>query len=1665
MLVLFLIISVFNTGRLFAQTNFYTDYQQQQSYYDSLIQIRGADSMQGTGYNQYKRWFRYWAPKLLPDNDYDVYHQGLLYQAATYSPPESNASPNQLWKLIGPNDTPIEMAFSGVGTGQIHYIYIDPHDQTGHTKFACSPVGGLFRSTDNGETWVNAGTDKGLSKSGVSSVVVSSIEPTMWFVTTGNGESFKNDVIWQRSIGLYRTWNSGSTWERMLIDTTRLIQNMRKVIEVESQGGFSLIVTTTEGLYRIDDAHLPEYRSSQLISGEFYDIEVDIKDPSVLFASGSNSTGLYKIDLNSNSSTLILNPDTIFIADTVQYPKTRRLSIEQSPADSGFLYVMYSVRHGNYSYLYRYDKDSSSWTKKGKLNSDFNGYARKLGWTVRKTLREDSLLTVFGQDAFRLHIYNDSLSYYHTDTAKSAIPEFIQTGDEVHDDFHYLMIEGNDEVIWAGTDGGVYKGTFTNDTTINWEVKNKGLGVTTVEHIDVKYEPETRRTLVTSGQFDCGSNTYESNDEINWTITHRLGGDGYQSSIENFNDYYLSHQYVVSRFQNDIENKLNQSDVKDCLTGDTFNSYLNHDTYYSRNGTTLYGAGSQGVVKYSNSKWSEWSKFHDDTEYPEMGCDSSGVWRIISNSNGVKYASTFGSTKPESYHFYHRVYMQDTENINNWVLVKNQPDTTKWIGSLHFGGYQDDLYVGMGGKIYLVENTKSDQPEWTLLNYNLPNNDSNIQINSIEREVGRLWIATDRGVFYLDEGQSSWVDYTENLPNTEVTDIKVKNDRVYVGTYGRGVWFASAPDCFADIAAIEIVGANNNVGPFETKTYLNNIKIPSDSIYTVEGTLFMGADCKIIVEPRGKLIVNGGTITKACPDLWKGIEVWGTASQSQDTLFQGLAELKNGAQLEYAAIAIDCGKSIGYDTAFIYDDTYNGGMVYADDAIFYDNLKAVKMGVYPLEYQIKKFDSKSYFKNCNFTYTDDIYRFGQRPYEMVILSRIDGVRFEGCDWFKNTPEHTGYNRVTGIVATSAAIKVMPFTGFGTPDSCSFTDFDYGIRSYDFYQKGVSTLIEYSKFEGNYIGITLSANDFAQVTHNSFNVKAENDPAVQNCGMYLSTCSGYKVEENEFFTTLSSPSGADSIAGLVVSYSGPEDNQIYNNVFHDLPYATIAQGVNRSPNGQSGLVIKCNDYTNNYQDIAVTPEADPWYDFGVKKDQGLPGDAVEDPAGNTFSWMDNGNDYSDFNNENFFFYYYHHDQGWPPTTVRPIDYTSITITPHSQQGNFYNKLDACPSNSGESSSGVLKSNISTNNYSADSVEAELVNLVDDGNTATMNLDVQTSYPAETMEVRQELLDASPYLSDTVMVSAVEKESVLPNSIITEVLVSNPQSAKSDKVLDKLDERVQPPSNNQMARIHANDTVLGDKQLKEALITGYRGKAAQNAYDLVRLHMNDSTGSNKTDSILYTLNYVNTLASYYSKAFLYLIEGDSINVITTLTDVESDFELTENQEDEHDYYSDYFNLLLYQRSIGKTYTDLDSSQLVTLNDIIDNTYGKVGSYARNLSYATKGIFHHERIMFPDNTEKSEKVEWELTNEGEKENTYFKLYPNPAREYISIEYNFDHTVSNLGFKIITLQGVDVLHFATSHNQGLHNIDLRDWKPGTYIIILVSGSKSLQSEKFTKY
>jgi hypothetical protein len=75
------------------------------------------------------------------------------------------------------------------------------------------------------------------------------------------------------------------------------------------------------------------------------------------------------------------------------------------------------------------------------------------------------------------------------------------------------------------------------------------------------------------------------------------------------------------------------------------------------------------------------------------------------------------------------------------------------------------------------------------------------------------------------------------------------------------------------------------------------------------------------------------------------------------------------------------------------------------------------------------------------------------------------------------------------------------------------------------------------------------------------------------------------------------------------------------------------------------------------------------------------------------------------------------------------------------------------------------------------------LIDAGDTESLFWDVYMSTSPEAMQVYQELMTVSPYLSDTVVSAAIIKEDVLVDAMLRDIMVANPHTAKSGKLLWK------------------------------------------------------------------------------------------------------------------------------------------------------------------------------------------------------------------------------------------------------------------------------------------
>ncbi|HOX79161.1 MAG TPA: T9SS type A sorting domain-containing protein, partial [Bacteroidales bacterium] len=522
---------------------------------------------------------------------------------------------------------------------------------------------------------------------------------------------------------------------------------------------------------------------------------------------------------------------------------------------------------------------------------------------------------------------------------------------------------------------------------------------------------------------------------------------------------------------------------------------------------------------------------------------------------------------------------------------------------------------------------------------------------------------------------------------------------------------------------------------------------------------------------------------------------------------------------------------------------------------------------------------------------------------------------------------------------------------------------------------------------------------------------------------------------------------------------------------------IAIGENRGR--ESGLCLKCNDMSGNTNDFIVVQDENPPYGAlqGIYQYQGDPVDSVsyDAPAGNTFSYFPvpadttNFEDYNYFNNGEDIWYYHHKISQYFRVLPLPDNYTSETIELIERRNINYAVDSVCLSHLEDENN--LKTFSSPRIILADADEQiallteQLITLIDGGNTEELNFEVMTSMPDDALEIRQELLDESPYLSDTVMKQAIYKENVLPNAMIRDILTVNPQSAKSDEVIIALDSRYEPMPDYLMAQIMEGQRILGAKELLEAKIQSCQRIRSNAKADLFRQFLNDTNLVSQADSIISFLEEESDLASKYNLAFIYWNRSETIEAFKTLNSITGQFNLTGDQLATHQLYQDYFNILEQMADNNLTVCDLDSVSVQTLLEIENIGVSGISAFARGMLVKGGFLDFIETITSPQLYSPGE---YHYTNDHgkntEQQKDYFKLFPNPAGDYVIVFYDIGSDSRSFSLKLVDNQGIVIRIIQLEPGKDQIVVNLENLPNGIYLFTLNVNGKKLESQKLIK-
>ena len=823
-------------------------------------------------------------------------------------------------------------------------------------------------------------------------------------------------------------------------------------------------------------------------------------------------------------------------------------------------------------------------------------------------------------------------------------------------------------------------------------------------------------------------------------------------------------------------------------------------------------------------------------------------------------------------------------------------------------------------------------------------------------------------------------------------------------------------------------------------------------------------------DSAGKLVMRGAKMTSSEDNaLWQGIEVWGQDSIPRIYPYQAEVFI-DSSTIEGARIGISTGRKNG---GVLVPHT-EGGIILARGSTFKNNQIA-------LDYlPDTNYSIQSQILNTKFE-TDGSLLDGTDPLYFVRIREVGGVGviFRGCTFKnRNSTNIPDFHKGIGIYSidgifgidqyTYCKQKMIPCPSPITVPS-TFQGLYYGIKAINSSTSYLADIVNTS-FKNNHHAVYLANMNYPNIIKDTFDIPAATSS--DTCyGIYLNHCSFYTVQEDSLKSTYL-PGGSDTYktVGMVINHSGTDINEIYNNHFSNLMYGAIAENLNRNPSDTMGLCLKCNDFFSTKYDMVVNQQGTN-SDWGIARNQGWK-QFKTDPAGNTFSMshLNGTSTIADVDNEDAAFNYYHHIQSIPYNynRVRP-DYSDIYKVLKKPTNFTYSKDSVCPSKlsggSGSGSEDELKAQLIIQQQSVDSVSSTLSVLTDGGSTSTLNSAVANSDPSESFQIRQQLLGYSPYLSDTILKTAIQKENVLPNEMIRDILVANPQAPKSDGVMDQLNNRSNPMPDSMLAQIQSGISILGAKDSLGAVLHNRLQNRHEIFTKLAALYKRDTVHPSAShESLVALLNTDHTLSSKYQLAFEYLSQKDTLGVNNTLNNIPSQFSLTPEEATSHQSYLTYFGVMKSVASQGKSITDMSPSQLALIQSLMENGIDPVQSLSRNVLIANNLYSYTEPIILPDET-KSAKQKTPIKTGKIITESFMKLFPNPANQYLIVEYNFKDkfTTGQFGeITITTIQGQKIIHKLIYKSTDQVLITTSTLPVGTFLCTLTLSGKVLETQRF---
>jgi photosystem II stability/assembly factor-like uncharacterized protein len=779
---------------------------------------------------------------------------------------------SQSWQPIGPfygKKVTEEYMHS---MGYTSAVYMDPINE--NEILMGTNSSGIWKTIDRGITWkcVTENTDL-IPGMGVQSIAVNPQNPNMILAAASNFtyscDKYGGEVLISN--------NKGDTWS--ILETFKVNGWQDEITKILFKNKDEIYVATSTKVFHSKD------------NGNTWEVIFKIDDKQEYV----KHKGQKIIDFELLKGNTILISSTHKWGDVGQVWRTKDgggtwkalvLSGELKELKKEHIYCVklatpinnrsvITLSNGKVIYIYESTNNGESYSKLGEFNTSYDTGDAKASKFEIELSKLDSNKIYFGFIEFFEWTKQKGLKMLSPSTNISK---------EEHDDVRrmkvYISPKTQKEYLLMGNDGGV---------SIYYPEENKfeslnGMSLATVQVYNMGMSQYGDDFKILIGTQDNGTFQYQNN-EWHWVA----GGDGGAAWLSKEGDKQFHCVNATLSFKN--------GNTKRYFTPNKRKSgwFLDYPAEMkSDDNTIVFGSEKRGGARGARL-------FVQKTmDNPNFGIEIDrlgGIGEIeISdydnnlmyiagndwndkNSNTPRLLKTINGGK------------QFTDLTNSTVYSDDYNDTTtlfdilsyRLISDVEIDPLDDEIiYISLTGVLLNKESTNTIDFYRVLKSYDagltwvdftkgLPI----VPTHKLIRHAGAkelIFCGNDKGMYYRGKGDNSWKDFNTSFPkNQAVTDLKINycQNKLYSATFGRGIWSVNIPEYKKVTKKI----LNDTKWDVKEKFQLTDLIIKKKRTLEITNDLVLAKNCKIVLEPKSKLILNGGEVITKCSGVWDKIVI------------------------------------------------------------------------------------------------------------------------------------------------------------------------------------------------------------------------------------------------------------------------------------------------------------------------------------------------------------------------------------------------------------------------------------------------------------------------------------------------------------------------------------------------------------------------------------------------------------------------------------------------------------------------------------------------------------------------------------------------------------------------------------------------------------------------